>query len=74
MTYTSYNECQDVHYVYTDELPVSVSGCCYHDEDGNSFIMLNAKHTKEKLRKTVMHELTHIIRGDMYDPAYREYD
>ena len=73
-TYSTYNAQYDTHVILTDELPVSVSGCCYHDEDGANYILLNAKHSREKLRKTVLHELKHIIRGDMYNADYHEYD
>lgn len=73
MTFNAYCEAHSIRVILSDSLPVSVAGCCYHDEDGNNFILLNAKHTKEKLRKTAIHELKHIIRGDMYNMSYKEY-
>ena len=72
--HASYYPTYDTHVILTDELPVSVAGCCYHDEDGANYILLNAKHSREKLRKTVLHEMKHIIRGDMYNADYHEYE
>ena len=55
------------------DLPTSVRGFCYHDNDGNQYIVLNARLTREANQKTYDHERQHILRGDMYDPNYQEY-
>lgn len=60
--------------VISTDLPTAVKGFCYHDDDDRSFIVVNARHSREQQRKTVKHELEHIKRGDMYNPEYKEYD
>ena len=55
------------------DLPTSVRGFCYHDDDGEEYIVLNARLTREANQKSFRHELEHIKRGDMYDMDYHEY-
>lgn len=55
-------------------LPTSVRGFCYHDNDGQEYVVLNARLTHEQNLKTYDHESRHIDRGDMYDPTYKEYE
>jgi len=55
------------------DLPTSVRGFCYHDNNGEVFVILNARLTREQNRKTWNHEQEHIARGDMYEPNYIEY-
>lgn len=55
------------------DLPTSVRGYCYHDDDGEEYIILNARLTREANQKSFRHELEHIKRGDMYDMDYHEY-
>jgi hypothetical protein len=57
-----------------DNLPTSVKGFCFHDNDGEAFIVLNARLTWEQNRRTYDHEKKHIERGDMYEPTYIEYE
>ena len=56
-----------------DDLPTSVKGFCYHDNDGETFIVVNARHTREQNRRTYDHEKRHIDRGDMFNEDYHEY-
>ena len=55
------------------DLPTSVRGLCYHDNDGEEYIVLNARLTREQNVRTFRHECRHLERGDMYDPTYDEY-
>ena len=55
-------------------LPTSVRGFCYHDDDGEEFVILNSRLTWEMNRKTWDHEKRHIENGDMYDITFKEYD
>ena len=55
------------------DLPTSVRGFCYHDDDGEPVIVLNARLTREQNRETFDHERDHIDRGDMFEPSYTEY-
>ena len=64
-----YGECT----VRLRDLPTSVGGLCYHDDDGRPFVILNARLTREKNLDSYRHELRHIERGDMDDPDYLEY-
>lgn len=55
------------------DLPTSVRGFCYHDDNGEAFVILNARLTREQNVKTFDHEKKHIARGDMYEISYNEY-
>ena len=55
------------------DLPPTVHGCTWHDEDGNNIICLNARDCMERQKKAYLHELLHIIRGDSNNRDYREY-
>ena len=55
------------------DLPTSVRGFCYHDNDGEEFVILNSRLTREQNMTTYDHERKHLIRGDMYKPNYNEY-
>lgn len=55
------------------DLPTSVRGFCYHDEEGEEYIILNARLTREANRETYDHERQHILRGDMFNYQYCEY-
>lgn len=54
-------------------LPGSVRGFCYHDDDLNSYIIINADLDRGQQIDTLQHELRHIERGDMYNEDFREY-
>ena len=54
-------------------LPTSVKGFCFHDDDGESYIVLNARLSWEQNRTSYDHEAEHIDHGDMYDGSYIEY-
>ena len=51
------------------DLPTTVRGFCYHDDNGEEYVVVNARLTREQNRKTY----DHIRRGDMYEPTYDEY-
>lgn len=55
------------------DLPTTVRGFCYHDNEGEEFIVLNSRLTREQNLKTYDHEQKHIERGDLYEPTYNEY-
>lgn len=55
------------------DLPTSVRGFCYHDDDGEEYIVLNSRLTHEANLKTYEHERRHIERGDMDNLDYYEY-
>lgn len=59
--------------VRLENLPPSVRGFIYHDDDGRIFIVLNARLTREINRRTYEHELAHLRRGDLYNHNYLEY-
>ena len=56
-----------------ENLPTTVRGYCYHDEEGEAFVILNARLTREANRKTWLHERDHIRRGDLWNKEFREY-
>ena len=55
------------------DLPTSIRGFCYHDDDGEEYIILNSRLTREANKVTFMHESRHVENGEMYDSAYIEY-
>lgn len=55
------------------DMPVSIKGFCYHDDDGSPVIVLNSRLSVERRLKTYRHEVAHIINGEMYDEDYDEY-
>lgn len=55
------------------DLPTSVRGFCFHDDDGEPYIVLNARLTREQNRITYLHERRHIDSDELYDPDYEEY-
>ena len=59
--------------VRIENLPTGYKGFCYHDDDGNCYLILNARHTRETNAGSYLHELNHIERGDMYNEKYHEY-
>lgn len=56
------------------DLPTTVRGYCYHDDDGEEFVVLNSRLTWEMNRKTWIHERRHIRRGDLCNMTFREYE
>lgn len=56
------------------DLPTTVRGFCYHDSEGEEFVILNSRLTREINQRTWLHERRHIRRGDMYNKKYREYE
>lgn len=59
--------------IILEDMPVSVRGFCYHDDDGNAFVVLNSRLSTNQQRKTYRHEIKHIKDGDMYNENYKEY-
>lgn len=55
------------------DLPTSVRGFVYHDDDGEVYIVLNSRLSHEQNLSTYVHELKHIRRGDLDNPNYHEY-
>jgi len=56
------------------DLPTSVRGFVFLDENGDPAIVLNARLTREQNRRTWQHERQHIERGDLNEPTYHEYE
>ena len=63
----------DEHPALLVDLPTSVRGFCFHDDNGEEFIILNSRLTREQNRLTYDHERKHIERGEMYETNYIEY-
>ena len=56
------------------DLPTSVRGFVFLDENGDPAIVLNARLTREQNRKTYRHEKRHIDRNELNEPTYNEYE
>ena len=55
-------------------LPTSVRGFVFLEEDGVPRIVLNANLTREQNLRTMAHEIRHIESGELTDPDYNEYE
>ena len=55
------------------DLPVTVNGFVFHDDDGQPVVVLNSRQSAERRMKAYRHELKHIENGEMYDTTYNEY-
>ena len=55
------------------DLPTSVRGFCYHDDDGEVYVVLNARLTREANEETYAHERLHTIFGELDNVKYVEY-
>lgn len=55
------------------DLPTSIRGFCFLDDDGEPRIVLNSRLTHEQNMKTWLHERGHIIREELTDLNYHEY-
>lgn len=63
----------DDNRVILEDLPTSVRGFVFRDDDGDPVIVLNSRLTYEQNRRTYKHEQDHILRDDLSDPTYNEY-
>ena len=59
--------------VILQDLPTSVRGFVYTNEDGEPTIVINSRLSREQNLRTYCHEQNHIDRNEMYEPAYIEY-
>ena len=55
------------------DLPTSVRGFVYHDDDGEIYIVLNSRLSHEQNLSTYVHELKHVQRGELDNMNYHEY-
>lgn len=63
----------DDNRVILEDLPTSVRGFVFRDDDGDPVIVLNSRLTYEQNRRTYKHEQDHILRDDLSDQTYNEY-
>lgn len=73
MTDDDFCEMNNVIQRISTELPATVNAICYHDDDGNPCMLINAKCSIEQQKKSAKHELAHIKRGDCFNVFYTEY-
>jgi Zn-dependent peptidase ImmA (M78 family) len=64
--------CDGILVIYQD-LPSRVRGFTCLGSDYEPCIVINASMTREQQRKTFLHEMDHIKKGELYDPDYTEY-
>lgn len=55
------------------DLPTTVRGFCFLDDDGEPVIVVNSRLTREANRRTYDHEMNHINRNQLTDQTYNEY-
>lgn len=59
--------------VILENMPTSIKGYVFKDDDGAPVIVLNSRLSREQNRRTYEHERQHIERGEMDEPTYNEY-
>lgn len=59
--------------VIYENMPVSIRGFCFHDDDGRISVVLNARLTRELNRASIAHEVGHILRDDLDNAGFIEY-
>ena len=59
--------------VVLKDLPASIRGFVCLGSDYEPAIVINSSLPVEQQRKTYLHELGHIIRGEIWDENYHEY-
>lgn len=55
-------------------LPTSIRGFVYNDENGDPVIVVNARLTREQNLITYDHEQGHIERNELNELTYNEYE
>ena len=63
----------DENRVILQDLPTSVRGFVFQDDEGEPVIVVNSRLSREQNRKTFRHEKKHIKLNELTDPAYNEY-
>lgn len=59
--------------IILQDLPTSVRGFVFKDDDGEPVIVLNSRLSREQNRKTFRHEKKHIQNDELNEPTYNEY-
>ncbi len=59
--------------VILENMPTSIKGYVFKDDDGAPVIVLNSRLSREQNQRTYEHERQHIERGEMDEPTYIEY-
>ena len=59
--------------VILKDLSIRVKGFVCLGSDYNPVIVLNSRMSVEQQRETYLHEIRHILNGDMGNPEYHEY-
>lgn len=60
--------------VILENMPTSIRGYVFKDDDGAPVIVLNSRLSREQNQRTYEHERQHIDRGDMFNEGYHEYE
>lgn len=73
MTEESYCESNDI--IFRElELPTTVHGFSFHDDEGRFVVVLNTRLGIIQNRQTAAHELRHIMRCENENKSYIEYE
>ena len=63
----------DQQRVVLQNLPTSVKGFCFLDEDGEPVVVVNSRLTWEQNVQAYEHEQRHIRNNELTEPSYIEY-
>ena len=56
------------------DLPTTVRGFVTLGSDNEPLIVINSRMSVEQQHETCLHEMNHIITGQLYDEDYVEYE
>lgn len=60
--------------VILEDMPPKIKAFCTLGSDYEPLIVLNSRLPIEQQKEAYRHELGHIMRGEMYDEGYVEYE
>ena len=55
----------NINIALNGDLPETIRGLTVANTDGTYTVVLNARHSRETLEKTLLHEVEHIKNGDV---------
>lgn len=55
----------NINIALNSDLPETIRGLTVANTDGTYTVVLNARHSRETLEKTLLHEVKHIENGDV---------
>lgn len=65
--FENYCRSRGIYVYFSETLSSKIKGLCFYG-DGSYYVYLNPKHSNSQLKKTVIHELTHVLENHFEYP------